>query len=557
MRAPRTTAIVLAFAVLTVAMTWPLLSIGANVVPDIDDAYFSVWRLAWVAHQLPRGPAHLFDANIFHPTPGTLAFSDAMLLVSVLGAPAIWLGVNAPLVHNLLTGAAFVSSMWLTFLLVRGLTRSAGAGWIAALIFGFAPYRMAHLGHLELQWVMFMPLGLWLLHRYVATPTARRALAVGGAVAGQTLCSIYYGVFLSLYLFAALIILLAMRAHVRRRAAALTPLMLIPLLAVAAIYGPPYANSRAQHGARNVTEITEYSAAPEDFLRVPPGNRLRGRNDSRPAPEERSLYPGTATVILAAAAFVPPVAPSAWMYLALTAISVDAALGMNGVLFPVLQRMVPTLTSLRAPARCGVLVLLSLTVLAGYGAAKIVAARPGAAAAFVVIATVLSLAEFWSAPIMVRPNQEPPTEAHRWLSHQPEGTVVVEMPLPTNDSLWRWETTYLIRSTHHWQPLVNGYSGFVPEQYRQTLVYLQGFPDERSIERLRELNVRFIVLNRRYYGAEEYTDLIARVTRTAGLRPAQRFATGQDEIVIVEMDDGPAAVPSLAERLDVLRQRRK
>ena len=279
MRAVKTTAIMLAFAVLTIAMTWPLLSPSSNSVPDMDDAYFSVWRLAWVAHQLPRNPAHLFDANIFHPTRGTLAFSDAMLLVSALGAPAIWLGVNAPLVHNMLIGAALISSMWFAFLLVRDLTRSAGAAWIAAIIFGFAPFRVAHFGHLELQWVMFMPLALWLLHRFVTTPTAGRALAIGGAVAGQTLCSIYYGVFLSLYLSVAAVILLAMHAAARRRAVALTPLMLIPLLAVVAIYGPPYAKSREQHGARNVAEIAEYSATPADFLRVPRGNYLRGASD--------------------------------------------------------------------------------------------------------------------------------------------------------------------------------------------------------------------------------------------------------------------------------------
>ena len=539
MRAVKATAIVLAFAVLTIAMTWPLLSLSSNSVPDMDDAYFSVWRLAWVAHQLPRDPAHLFDANIFHPTTGTLAFSDAMLLVSALGAPAIWLGVNAPLVHNVLIGAALISSMWFAFLLVRDLTRSAGAAWIAAIIFGFAPYRVAHFGHLELQWVMFMPLALWLLHRFATRPTAGRAFAVGGAVAGQTLCSIYYGVFLSLYLFVAALILLAMHAPARRRAMALTPLMLIPLLAVVAIYGPPYAKSRDQHGARNAAEIAEYSATPADFLRVPPGNYLRGALDNGPAPEERALFPGTATLVLAAAAFVPPVAPSAWMYLGLTVLSADVALGMNGLQFPVLQRLAPPLTSLRAPARFGVLLLLSLTILAGHGAAKITAARPAAAVAVVVIATIVSLAEFWSAPLTMRPNEEPATEAHRWLSYQSPGSVVLEMPMPTNEALWRYETTYLIRSTHHWQPLVNGYSGFVPEQYRQTLERMRGFPDDRSIERLRELDVRFIVLNRVYYGGEEFTELIARVALAAHLRPVQSFGTGTDQIVILEMNQTP------------------
>ena len=539
MRALTTPAVLLGFAALTVAMTWPLLSPTANVIPDNDDAYFSVWRLAWFAHQLPRDPGHLFDANIFHPATGTLAYSDAMLLVSAFGAPALWLGVTAPFVHNLLIGAAIVSSMWFAFLLVRDLTGAAGAAWIAAIIFGAAPYRMAHIGHLELQWVLWMPLSVWLLHRLVAAPTAFRALAVGGAVAGQTLCSIYYGVFLSVYLFVAALILLAMHAPVRRRAAALTPLILIPLFAVVAIYGPPYVKSREQHGARSLTEIADYSATPSDFFRVAPRNRLRGAAESGPVPEERTLYPGTATLMLAAAAFVPPVAPSAWMYLGLTAVSVDAALGMNGLMFPLLHRLAPPLTSLRAPARFGALVLLSLAVLAGYGAAKIMSARPRAASAIIAIATVFCLVEFWSAPIATRANQEPPTEAHRWLSNQPPGTVVLEMPVPRLNALWHYETTYAIRSTHHWQRLVNGYSAFAPQDYFRTLESLRDFPDERSMQRLRELNVRFILLNRVYYTGEEFTDLIGRVAGTPGLWPPQAMGGGDRQIVVVEVKGAP------------------
>lgn len=539
MRAVTTSAVLAGFAVLTIAMTWPLLSPAADVMPDNDDAFFSVWRLAWFAHQLPRDPWRLFDANIFHPATGTLAYSDAMLLVSAFAAPALWLGATAPFVHNLLIGAAIVSSMWFAFLLVRELTGAAGAAWIAAIIFGAAPYRMAHIGHLELQWVLWMPLSLWLLHRLVAAPTAVRALAVGGAVAGQTLCSIYYGVFLSVYLFVAAVILLALHAPGRRRTAALTPLMLIPLFAVVALYGPPYVKSREQHGGRTLTEITEYSATPSDFFRVAPRNRLRGASESGPVPEERTLYPGTVTLLLAAAAFVPPVAPSAWMYLGLTAVSVDAALGTNGIIFPLLHRVAPPLTSLRAPARFGVLVLLSLAVLAGYGAAKILSARPRAAPVVTALATVFCLAEFWSAPIATRANQEPATEAHRWLSTQPPGSVVLEMPVPRMHELWLYETTYTIRSTHHWQPLVNGYSAFAPQDYLRTLDSLRDFPDERSMQRVRELNVRFILLNRIYYTREEFIDLIGRVTRTPGLLPPQATGSGDNQIVVIEVTAAP------------------
>jgi hypothetical protein len=526
--------VLIGFLVLTSGMTWPL-SPGANVLPASDDAYFSVWRLAWFAHQLPRDPSHLFDANILYPAKGTLAFSDAMLLVSATGAPAIWLGASAATVHNLLLAAAILSSMWFAFLLVRDLTKSAAAAWIAAIIFGCAPYRVTHIGHLELQWVMWMPLSLWLLHRLPTAPTAGRALALGGAVACQALSSIYYGAYLALYLVVAIAILLAGIAPARRRVVVVAPLAVIPLLAVVLIYGPPYRQSRADQGGRTVAEITDYSATPADFLRVPPSNWLRGRPNSGPAPEERSLFPGAVAVILATAAFVPPVAPPAWMYLGLTAVSVDAALGMNGLLFPLLHRVAPPVTSLRAPARFGVLVLLSIAVLAGCGAARIMQARPRFAILIVTAATAFCLIEYWSGPVGVRPSRQLPTEADRFLSYQPPGTVVLEMPVPKPGALWLYETTHQIRSIHHWQPLVNGYSGFAPQEYRRTLEILDGFPDDASIKRLRELNVRFILFNRVYYSGEEFTDLIGRATRSAALRPARAYGQGDAQVVIVEL----------------------
>lgn len=529
------------FVAVTIAMTWPLSSPLAPRLPDVDDAYFSVWRLAWFAHQLPRAPTQVFDANIFYPAPNTLALSDAMLLVSAFGAPAIWLGAGAALVHNALIVAAFISSMWFAFLLARDLTGSSAAAWIAAIIFGAAPYRITHIGHLELQWVMWMPLSLWLLHRLVAAPTRGRALGLGAAVAGQALSSIYYGAFLVVYVTAALLILIVVNAPTRRRVIAVTPLAVVPLLVVILIYGPPYWNTRVQHGTRSVSEMTEYSATPADFLRVPPSNWLRGRSSHGPAPEERTLFPGTVAMVLAAAAFVPPVAPPAWLYLGLTAVSMDGALGMNGLLFPLLHRVAPPAASLRSPARFGALVLLSIAMLSGLGAARLLRARPQSAAFLVAAATVLCLVEYWSGPVRMRPNQDTPTEAHRFLATQPAGTVVLELPVPSPDRLWLYETTYQVRSIHHWQPLINGYSGFAPEEYMQTLERLREFPDEASVARLRELGVRFVLLNRVYYAGPAFADLIARLTGSPSFGESRAFGAGDDQIVVVELKDAAAA----------------
>jgi hypothetical protein len=45
-----------------------------------------------VAHQLPRDPVHLFDANIFYPAKHTLAFSEHLFTLAMMGAPLAWGG---------------------------------------------------------------------------------------------------------------------------------------------------------------------------------------------------------------------------------------------------------------------------------------------------------------------------------------------------------------------------------------------------------------------------------------------------------------------------------
>src|SRR5262245_25707476 len=105
------------FVLLTVAMTYPQVRVLTNGIAEHDDPLFSTWRLAWVAHQLPRDPPHLFDANIFHPEARTFAYSDAMIVPALAGAPLLWAGLPPILVHNLLLLTALALSGFCMFLL--------------------------------------------------------------------------------------------------------------------------------------------------------------------------------------------------------------------------------------------------------------------------------------------------------------------------------------------------------------------------------------------------------------------------------------------------------
>jgi len=130
----RPTVMFFTFWALTLAMTWPQFT-SMYSVKDEGDPYFSVWRLAWFAHQLPRDPLHLFDANIFYPERFTFAFSDSMLLPGLIGAPFLWLGMHQLFLANLAVVATFVLSAMAMFNLVRLLTRNDAAAFVAGVVF--------------------------------------------------------------------------------------------------------------------------------------------------------------------------------------------------------------------------------------------------------------------------------------------------------------------------------------------------------------------------------------------------------------------------------------
>jgi hypothetical protein len=56
----------------------------------------------------------------------------------------------------------------------------------------------------------------------------------------------------------------------------------------------------------------------------------------------------------------------------------------------------------------------------------------------------------------------------------------------------------MLGSTRFWKPIVNGYSGFKPPSLYANVEALRGFPDDRSMARLKELGVTHVVVDARH-----------------------------------------------------------
>ena len=156
-----------------------------RMVPDAGDPLFSAWRIARLAHQLTTDPRHLFDGNQFYPRELTLTYSDATILEGLLGAPFVLAGVDPLLVANGLTLLAFPACGLAFFYAAWRLTGDPQAALVAAMIGAWYPFHAEHYPHLELQWVMFVPLAIVAGLRMLAAPRWTTGVAFGAAVAAQ------------------------------------------------------------------------------------------------------------------------------------------------------------------------------------------------------------------------------------------------------------------------------------------------------------------------------------------------------------------------------------
>ncbi len=178
-----------------IAFTYPLVKNLRTAVTDHFDPLLDAWTLAWVAHQLPRDPAHLFDANRFYPESGALAFHDPMPALSVLLAPFQWTFGEPVLTLNLGMLLSLALSGYGAYRLGKEVTGSSAAGAVAGSVFAFNSYRVDHLAHVQLQSTGFIPLLYLCLRRYLAEGGLGNAIGIGLFLWLTSASSAYYGLF--------------------------------------------------------------------------------------------------------------------------------------------------------------------------------------------------------------------------------------------------------------------------------------------------------------------------------------------------------------------------
>jgi hypothetical protein len=508
-----------------------------SVIGWKGDNFYFVWLIEWVQRSLlvlHQSPLSVPQLN--YPEGWNLAYSEmapAMVLMalpfSILGGPV--LGYNVSLLFSFILSGLFV------YLWVCRLTGKPAAAIVAGAIFAFCPFRMSHLlGHLQLMGTQWFPLYFMSLSALIeGSSRPRRDLALCVSSFGLIAFTSQYYLYMTLiitFVFVASLWLVSDRGlwHGRRtwRELGLVCAFSLPLLAISVL---PYLSLAREEKLpwRPLEEVRRGSASPTDLL-LPTERQLvwgapLGKTLEPRWRVERTLYLGLVSMALAgvavfsrrrtgsgdgriqkailmtaAAAFILALGTDLhWMGSPVRLPRVLQSLSPfsdGGVPLPgyLLFKYLPFYKGMRVWMRYGIFVSLFVSVLSGIGMAVFLEKLSGwkqRIAGLIMLALVL--VDFYPAYrslTVVRGR-----DVDFWLASRAGPGAVAQFPAR---QLGQPEQGFY--TSIHGKPFLGGFfNGYRPLQFRRIFETLQPFPDDRSVALLRELGVRWVIVDSAQY----------------------------------------------------------
>lgn len=512
----------IALALVALAVTYPVVAhfhthIPVGTEPSGTVPFFNAWTLWWNLDRVEAGLSNYWNAPIFYPTQGTFAYSEPQPILMLL----------MPL-HSLLTLAALYNfylllSLWLNglfgYALFRSLKFSHTVAFCGGVLVESLPFTHWQLGVLQLVPVWG---ALWVilsLIRMNHSPSYRWSASLGIALAVTYWCCNYYGVFLVVLLSPAGLILVSDRLREGRfwKQVAVSALW-FGLLAGPLVWGQLKYLSETGFD-RDAARVAELSAVPEDYVRLPFDNPLDLFHKDQTEDVQRwALSPGLFAYLLALTGLLTYLFSGRHRMWGLFSIlfcaaayllSMGPSLDELGIpLYGVLTTLVPGYSKIRSLYRFAVFVQLGCVFLGVLFLQLAVELIPSiqrsrlrtATLALVALLFGLSIAERWpeiSQLTRVPWNDSEPDWCRFLRQQTPDDTPLACFPFPTDKQAADYEpqTHWMLATSWHHRPIVNGYSGYLPESYGRIKAAALNGPDPACLELLRENDVRYCVLN--------------------------------------------------------------
>jgi hypothetical protein len=532
---------------LAAVMTWPTLRNPTRTLPkDLKDPALDAWQMAWSGHALRTDPTALWHSNVFYPERYSFAFSDTLLGY----APAGLIGTGdaaAILRYNLVYVFAFALAFLGAYALIRQLGAGRAGAALGAAAYAFAPWRWAQANHLHVLSSGGIVLALamlarghgWSLRDGYRPDSVCPGWALAGWLVAAWQITLGFGIGLPFaYMLAVFGMIatvrwarssradgrsdegglrgwLASRLPVRFRLLRADLVGVAAFVATTAFMAYPYFQVIALHpqARRQLNEVALYSTPWWGFFTAPAESLTWGAYDSfiragLRTPAETAVLGGYLLYVLAGLGLFVSVWSVRWR-LALAGGAITTAFLAMGVAAPLrgwtgyvlLYWALPGWDALRTPGRLVLWTTLLLGVLAAgavcagaerlrrYAAARDTDRHTARHKWVVRLALIV--------PLSLVLIEGRPALAYPQVPSRPAAVHAAQAPLLVLPSDVTLDQTTMLSAVDRFPAMVNGYSGFIPQSQSAVRSAAEHFPDQASVELLRHMGVKTVIVLKR------------------------------------------------------------
>ena len=493
------------------------------------------------------GPCFPFPQSF---TLGEHAFGEGILAVLP------WALTGDPILsYNLVLWITFFIPGCTMFLWARYFTGSSAAGFIAGMLFQLLPARIFDGGHPFIHADYWLPLGLLALHRLFVTGLIRYAFLLAGLLILQSFASIYLliGVFILFSVYGVFLLWTHPGYRLRALGGALSAAVVVTGFASWLLM--PYLEVREQWqllAGRDTVFSPLGSLLPGNFafpgwifmVLVLVGIIDRARGRILRAGEDPRMVLLVAILILIFATFSGIGIPG-------TSVGLPPLLSL-------LSGVVPGLDAVRALGIAGMVLLVPLALLAGYGARVLLSWRGGALRAVVFVSLVVGIGAFRFVPALSSASfGADVSQVQAWKARPPAADIalvrssfqgrIAEIPVGNvrNPLSGIHEAERLLLGSYAPRPTTSCYNSFPSPYAGQMSQLLRRAPQEGALSALRALGVETLVAYPELFGPRERTRFeVAREQALARSGPGPRlsFLGATEDLQMFRLSGSPGEV---------------
>lgn len=527
--------ILLLFAVITCIITYPLIFHFATLSFGKADELLIAWIMNWNIHQIFSNPLQLFDANIFHPYPNSLSFSDLHLTSSFIGMLPFLITKEPLVVYNFNVIISITLLAFFSYLFVYSLTRNIYSSFLSGLSLAFSPFMLGRVFQLQVPTVYWIPLSLLFYFRFIKSYKSSDYAFMCIFSVLQILNSFLPGYFL-LLCYMVLIIMHTIQKKIILKKIFTRNIILISIITiffVILVSIPYFQTSRQFQLKRDIRDTIHFANRPEYLLYPNDKTRLKNtlldtiyKNDKGPYTYDGYLGLGlSALIIICLICFFKNqkyqnllTTSFLWISVISFVLSLGPALQWAGKViklpfiiplpYAIFYFVIPGFSGLRNSSRFEVLTIFAFCVFIGVVLHYLLKNKSKKFQLYItIIISFFILCEInFPFKYVSIPSVKSFPSIYKYLGTLPKKTAIIHMPIYTWEmlpySLSEFEREFY--STVNFRKTVNGYSGFSPIEWeKKARMLLAQFPDIKTLQYLKKINVNYIVIH-----SNEYDNLV-------------------------------------------------